>query len=385
MRNAEIDLDYQAHLSVLNLGEVLKSLPELQKEFRKCLASFVENQELNNLESLEQDVFNSLWSLWYAFAFCPNERLEKAKQYCIQKFNNKVREIRNKIKKELKSASSDELQISILLEDVLWEGEKSLWITIDGTNTLQVYGAIEIVITAIKLAINSVHQNELRRYAIDFTWSNFIVVPLIRGKSLDATAWRLSSILFSVNPDQDLGWWNSILVEIPSDAFTKLGIEIWNHPRLIVAKKLQILILQLSFLISHIQDFTRLPELDEQGYEILDGYIQKIKIPLIETFNEILRTEIEIKSCLEELDISEDFNRLYLIGAIQVLQEIHKQIHENILPKIESFFEENEKSYKILDQAIEVNNQLQELRQLGCIMYLFWALDVVEEILSQST
>jgi hypothetical protein len=311
MNNAEIDIDYKARISVLNLGEVLKSLPKLQKEFQKCLASFVESQELNNLESLEIDIFNSLWSLWYVFAFSPNERLEKAKQDCTKKFNNKVCEIRNKVKKELKSISSDELEISILLEDLLWEGEKSLWIKIDGTNTVEVYGAIDSVITAIKIAINSVHNNELRRYAIDFTWSNFIIVPLIEGKSLDATAWRLSSISFSVNPDQDLGWWNSILLEIPSDAFARLGIEIWNHPRLIIAQKLYSLILQLFFLISHIQDFIRLPELDEQGYKILEGYIQKVKISLTETLNELSRTEIEIKNYLEELDISEDFNRLH--------------------------------------------------------------------------
>lgn len=88
-----------ARLSTLNLGDTWKAIPKLQQEFRRILAQFVDSIELNILEQQEQIIFRETWCAWYFFAFHPSRRSQNPTQECIQKFDNKVREIRNCIKR----------------------------------------------------------------------------------------------------------------------------------------------------------------------------------------------------------------------------------------------------------------------------------------------
>lgn len=372
---ANIDLKQQARLSVLNLADAWKSLPKLQKEFRKLLSQFVDSQELNNLERLEQETFNSIWYLWYFFAFHPNRRFQNASQDCIQHFNNKVKEIRNSIKKELRAFPLNSIHVSILSENIQWEEERTLWLKIDGENAFEVYGTVEAVVTAIQRAISSVYDNELRHYAINLTWSNIVIVPLVKGKSLDATAWRFPSILFSVDPNQEFNQWNFVPIVIPSNAFCQLALSTWNHPRLVVAQYLVGLIFQLSLLASHIQDFERLPELDEQGYELLQEYVQKFTVLLIEAFQAVLDVEVKIANYFHELSSVEQNNRPHLTTAIQILEEQH----EHILPMADCSKDGRIEATINLTDIFEWANRLNLVQQQVSLMYLFWVSDVLEE------
>lgn len=374
-RNSNIDLNQQARLSVLNLGDALKALPKLQAEFGKFISPHVESQELESLERLEKDNFTTLWYSWYFFAFHPNRRFQNASRDCLQQFNKKVREIKNNIRRGLRGISSDNLQVSLLSEDVQWEEEKALWIKIDGENPFQVYGVVEAVIRAIQQAINSVHSNELRRYAIEFTWSNFVIVPLVRGRSLDATAWRFSSILFSVDPNQDLSWWNFVPIAIPPTAFSQLALSAWNHPRLITGQKFMSLIFQLSLLASHIRDFERLPELDELGNGLLQQYVQQTAIPLGEAVQAVLDVEFEIGSYLNALTPPERESRPYLATAMQALVELHEQL----LPADDCSSDGRTEMSMNLEEIAEWANRLNTVQQSAFSMYLSWVSDVLEE------
>jgi hypothetical protein len=374
-RDSNIDLNQQARLSVLNLGDALKALPKLQAEFGKFISPRFESQELESLERLEKDNFTTLWYSWYFFAFHPNRRFQNTSRDCLQQFKNKVREIKNNIKRGLRGISSDNLQVSLLSEDVQWEEEKALWIKIDGENPFEVYGAVEAVIRAIQQAINSVHSNELRRYAIEFTWSNFVIVPMVRGRSLDATAWRFSSISFSVDPNQDLSWWNFVPIAIPPTAFSQLSLSAWNHPRLITGQKFMSLIFQLSLLASHIRDFERLPELDELGNGLLQQYVQQTAIPLGEAFQAVLDVEIEIGSYFNALTPPERESRPYLATAMQALVELHEQL----VPADDCSSDGRIEMSMNLEEVAEWANRLNTVQQSAFSMYLFWVSDVLEE------
>lgn len=373
-RNANIDLSQQARLSVLNLGDALKVLPKLQAEFRK-FTQHIQNQDLESLEQLEKENFNTLWHSWYFFAFYPSRRFRNASYDCLQQFNKKVREIRNNIRGELRSISSENLQISFLSEDVQWEEEKTLWIKVDGKTPFEVYGVIETVVGAIQQAINSVHSNELRRYAIDFTWLNFVIIPLVRGRSLDVTAWRFPSILFSVDSNQALRRWNYVPVAIPQTAFSQFSLSTWNHPRLTVGQKLMGLIFQLSLLASHIRDFERLPELDELGNRLLQQYVQQVATPLGESFQAVLGVELEISSYFNALTPSEQDSRPYLVAAMQALVGLHEQI----LPVDDCSRDGIIEVSMNLEEIAEWANRLNAIQQSALSMYLFWVSDVLEE------
>ncbi|MGB5971104.1 MAG: hypothetical protein WBG70_22515, partial [Spirulinaceae cyanobacterium] len=320
-QSKNLNLKEQARLSVLNLGEAWQSLPKLHKEFRKLLVQFVESQELDDLERLEQETFKSLWCSWYFFAFYPTRKFSNATQECVQRFDKKAKEIERSIKHHLRAIASENLQVGILSKNEQWEESESLWLKIDGEDVFEVYGAIEGVVTAIQQAINSVHSSELRRYAIDFTWANIVTVPLVQGKSLDATAWRFPSFLFSLDPNREINQCYFVPVAIPSNTFSRLELSTWNYPRLTIAQKLTALISQLLLLVSHLQDFTRLPELDElneQGEELLQQYVEKSSAPLSKTLQAISDIRIEMINYLTNLPSSEQTNRPNLFNAAKI-------------------------------------------------------------------
>jgi len=371
-----IDLSQKARLSVLNLGDARKALPRLEGEFKNLLSQFVEVHELNDLERSEQAIFNELWYSWYFFAFHPNQRFKNATWQCTQQFSNQVREIRKNIRKELRRLSQNGLQISILSEDVLWEEERSLWLVINGENAFDVYNSCEGVVSAIRRAIAAAQNHELRHYAITFTWSNIVIVPLVKGKSLDGRAWRFSSILFSVDTGEDtFGRWNFVPVAIPSNTFSQLALTTWTYPRLVVAQKLTGLLFQLSLLVSHLRDFERLPEQNEQGQELLQQYIQRLTTPIGETFQAVLDAETEMINYFNQLSPSKQANRPNLITVVQGLVELHQQI----LPTPDCSRDGRIELTMNLAKVAEWASRLESIQQSVFLMYLFWVSDVLEE------
>jgi hypothetical protein len=218
----------------------------------------------------------------------------------------------------------DTLQASILSEKVLWEAEPALWLQVDGKTPIEVYNAIEAIVRAIRQAIIAVPQSELRRYAIDFTWTTLLVVPLVQGKSIASQTWRFSSIMFSVDPNSDLGRCHFVPVSIPADALSQLGLSTWMHSRLDVAQKLMGAVLGLWLLASHLQDFERLPELDDQGQAILQPYIHQCAAQLSECFQAVLDSETELLNYYNQLPPQEQVERPNLTMAMQGLVGLHE-------------------------------------------------------------
>ncbi|MEA5467534.1 hypothetical protein [Spirulina sp. 06S082] len=365
-------LRQMANLSVLNLGDALQIIPKLQEEFRKLLYQFIDDKnKLHEVEILEQEVFGELWCIWYYFAFHPKRRFENAIQECKKKFNKKVKEIRKNIQKQLKLISSDNLEIKIFSEDVLWEKEKTLSLVIDGENPFDVYHNIEVVLDAVFRGIEKVYSCELRRYAVQFTWSNIVVVPLVLHKSLDGTAWKFSSLLFSTGDPHNLTELNPILIPIPEKVISQLGILTWASPRLKLVQKLRGFIAQLSLLDLHRRDFARLPNLDKQGEEIF----QKIRIPLGEVFQSISNVETEIFTYFDNLTPSEQENRQNLISAIQRLRELNKQIFSNTNLQSGEVIEVEMDIEEVSEWAIRLNSIQQDIFSV----YLFWVSDILDE------
>ena len=68
---------------------------------------------------------------------------------------------------------------------------------------------------------------------------------LVRGRSLNATAWRLFlPVLLQGN---ELNWWNYVQAQIPAEAMTELGISTWQDTGLEPAFKLLVSMTELSY------------------------------------------------------------------------------------------------------------------------------------------
>jgi hypothetical protein len=377
----DIDLNHEAHLSVVNLTDAWKVLANLQKEFRELLSSFVDIDILNNLERKERLVFDQLWCSWYFFAFQPTQHFNNATWQAKQEFRSQVRAIETSLKKELRKISQNGVSASIISNNVLWKSEPSLWLQVDVEDPCDIYAAADDVIAAIRQAIVAIPQSELRRYAIDLTWSSILVVPLVQGKSLASETWQFSSILFSFNPDNDLGAWNFVPVTIPIETMNELGISTWIHPRLEIAQRFLGAISGLSLLASHLQDFGRLPEIDDQGLKILQSYIHQCSDPVSECFQILLDTEAEIFDYFSQIPSQELENCPNLITAIQGLLELNDQIQpigdQQNGDKVELSIS--------LTEFAEWANRLKTFEQLVLWVYLNWVSDVLMEVSMTTT
>jgi hypothetical protein len=357
-------------ISNFNLSNTIKVLPKLHNNFRQLIAQFINDNELESLDGQEQAVYRRVWNLWYLFTSQPDLRLQNAVQESANRFDHTKKRIRNNLKKELRSISSESLRFQIVSEDTLWGDERGLWIKIDGENPIDVYNSLESVLTVIHQVFLEVKNKDLRHHVIDLNWPLVVIIPLVKGKSLNATAWRISlTVLLSNDEQLQLKWWNLAPHLIPPDALTELGLTTWTQPRLEVTNKLIASVSQLSLFAAHIRDFAKLADLDEQGKKELQQYIQRLVSPMNEALQLVLDTEVEIGNCFIELSPSDYEKHPSFVAAIEAL----KALHERVLPTSDF---QGQVSMD-LEGMVEWANRLETGKQYAFFAYLFWASDIL--------
>jgi hypothetical protein len=349
-----------------HLIEAMKALPQFQREFRRLLGHVVADAELTQLERREQQRFTDAWYLWYFFAAQPR-RVVPNPQSLMEQATEIIKRIRTSLRRQLRALSAGEVQVSITSEKALWDFEPALWLTIDGENTVAVYQILEAIIHAIRQAVRTVPETELRRYVLDLHWPSVVVVPLVRGKSLNATAWRL--YLPVLLQQGEPRWWNYVQPQIPAEAMTELGISTWQDTRLDPALKYLLSTTELSLYAAHIGDFLNMPESDEEGTAQLQAYLGQISGQLGTALQAMIDACSIVASTFNELSPEEQAQRPYLFSAVQVLL----QMRSSLLPA-DDF--QGQMQMTVPDIA-EWAERLKRVREYAGLVYLFWVSDVL--------
>lgn len=367
-----INLD-MIRLSNLNLTDAIKNLSVFQNEFRSLLEKRVDTNELDRLEHQEKDVFQSLLMMWYFFIFHPTKIMQTALNESSKRFKEIVRKIRNNLQKQCKIISSEALQITVMAEDILWENNPALWLQIDGRYPIDVYNSLEQVFAAIPQAVQRVDNRELGNFAAQLRWNYVVIVPLVRGKCLDATAWHVSlPVLLSNKETSELGWWNLVQQPIPQDAWAKLGLEIWKVPQFEFALRFLNSTAELSLLAAHIGDFERLPELDKLGLELLQSHIHSVSAKMANAFEASQKAAADLINIFEKVSETEYDHRPNLMAAMQALNDGWN----NVSP-VSDF---NGKVTLDLEELVEWAKRLESAREKAFMVYLFWVADVLDEM-----
>ncbi len=323
---AENDLRTQyAGLSTYNFAEALKKLPIFQKEFRE-LFSFVNKEALAMLEKQESESLLKIWSLWHQFAFHPGRHFQDPENEVVHKFKNALKQIHRDIKKHFRKLKGSIINVSVLSESLIWEDSPALWITFDVTDPVKLYESFEAVINALKLAIGVVDHNSLKLYALEFWWPTIAIIPLIRGKSLNKTAWKLNTSILVTGTFGEDNWWNYMQYPIPSGSWDMLGLSSWEHPRLDLVNRFHSATVFFSLFIAHLNDFNRLPELDEESTNLLQNYVLSLSSKVSEMLQLFFDSLTEMLNYFNTLEKDEQESRLYLLEAIKMLADIHNQI-----------------------------------------------------------
>lgn len=316
-----------AGLSAYNLAEALKALPIFQKEFRQLFYLFVDKDALGTLEKRESEIITKSWSLWYQFALHPGRHFHNSEKEALEKIENVLKQIRKEIRRHFSKLNRTGINATVLSKTVTWEDNPTLWITFDIPDPVNFYESFESVMNTLKLAIGIVENNSLKHYALEFWWPTIVVIPLVKGKSLSKTAWKLNTSILAMGTTLgEENWWNYMQHPIPSDSWDKLGLSAWEHPRLDLVNRFHSAVAFFSFFIAHLNDFNRLPELDEKGTNLLQNYVLSLSNKVSETLQLFFDSLSEMLNYFNNLERDEKERRPQLLEAMKMLIDIHHQI-----------------------------------------------------------
>lgn len=312
-------------LSNLNFAEGSKNLLPFQKEFKRLFAACVDRDLLAQLEKEEQKTVIRTWSLWYQFAFHPGRVFQNPEIEASGKLDDTLSQLRRDINRQFKRLRDRDVKARFH-EGMLWDGKPALFITYDIANPIKLYEAFEAVISSLKSALGTIEPNSLKYYALDLWWPTIAIVPLVKGKSLNKTAWKISTSVFFISTSADENWWHYVQHPIPDDVWDNQKLSSWTHPRINLINRFQASFAKLSILLSHFNDFARLPESDEKGNEIIQNYVLSINPKINESLQSICDIMLEMLNYFNGLSDGEKEGRDDLFNAIKVLTEVHSQI-----------------------------------------------------------
>ncbi len=274
--------------SMFHLIQAAKYLPKLQLEFRRLFGRLIPATTLQALEYEEQDILNDILALWRWFAFAPHIVNHLPRLHSRKQLEDVVDKCQSRIHKGLQRLSTASLRLS-LRTDVIWNQEPVLSIVLDADQTLQLFQVLQPTLELVHRVLRSVNDNDVTRYGLTLRWEHLVIVPILAGKSLGRTAWHIvMSVLLSLDSAADLKWWNRIQNELPEDAVTTLMLTEWKQADQRNVMKLGEEVLKLRFMVAHLHDIKQLPDLDIEGYEIAQHYIQQYQEVLSKQFQATL-------------------------------------------------------------------------------------------------
>jgi hypothetical protein len=198
-------------------------------------------------------------------------------------------------------------------------------------------------------------------------------VPLVRGKSLSAAAWR---VFFPVLLQEEggitgLNWWNFLLQPISADDLARHDISTWNVPLLTNAATLLASVAELLAITGHIRDFKTLPELDDIGLQQLQQYVQSIEAHIRDAFQKVIDAWNITHTRLKRQVITENELDSELVKLTQLLEKIKS----SLLPA--SF--KGDAAFMTHVQFIEWADQLENVSEHIWLFYLRLATIVLEK------
>lgn len=334
-------------LSFINLTDAYKSLSPFQKEFEKTLGKFLSIDDISSINKQENEIFSTIWSMWYYFAFTPNHHIQSAKSECIKRFEEEKRKFKNKLRQVFHIQISD-VDIKILNSNLEWEKNTALWLSINSKNVEVLYNSIEKIIHSTKEVFNTT-SSEVKTFVLPLYWSRLVIIPLLEGKSLDSTAFSLNLLTIVLRDSEPL---NFIPLPMSVNILKQLNIETWKDEKIIIAQKLVKHTTELYFITKHITLLSPLKEIiNENSAKRLQNYLVSMEGVIMNSFNLIIA----------------------LANDLEPYLEILTDLFENLKPK----FKNNEEPFLELDDLSIWLTQLETVKSNALGFYSLILNDVV--------
>lgn len=355
-------------LPAFNLAECIKILPQFQTSFRKHFSSLIDNEELSQLEQRERETLHSLWPLWFCFETAPSRKMTVPGKTASDQLDRRKKAIRNKLIKALKKASTENLQFKMLSDSAEFDSKPALWITIDGENPFEVYTQTEQLYKLLRSSWGEIKLHSLDHFSLEFQWRKIILVPMCKGKLLEAQAWIISIYKFinELGGDQGLAAYNLIPQQIEQEALEALGLKVWEPALLNDAKLFLQSAATLQVRLRHLVQVGDMPDLDDTGSEIVQSWFEKTQGAGSQELQQLFDKSNLLISAHNQLVNGEEetYANEYLQVAYEQLMEVYNQFFPEEL--------EDGKVHLTHEAMKKWQEQLLSVQGTVFVIYLYW-------------
>lgn len=359
------------HLPLSNFADAWKALSSVQGEFARLFSSLIDVTQLEDLTKQENDTFYKVWHLWYSFTYNPAERWTAPETRALSVFEVKRSYYFRNIQKNLRRAQKVEKGLNICVCEGKTKWEESyhvIWIFTDSSSPFTTYKTLDLIYKTLRQSFGHIRYHSVEYYLFELVWKNFVIVPLVRGKSLDRNAWVLPSHRF-VSESDTLGL-TQIPQVIPSKVWKELNLKAWDQSILEMPRNFLGSFGTMCIYASHLSKLEKIPETDELGSNILQTYATSQQEKISGYLQDVIDGSVEFLNLYESLSDSAKEEMPYMHEATATLSEIYSQI----MPADNCNGE-----FKIsLEEITKWADRLQKIDTEIFLIYLAWVYAIIE-------
>jgi hypothetical protein len=351
------------------LLEATNTLAAMQRGAASLLAPFLDPDELARLEQQERAIFARFWMVWYRFAFRPRDIISNAIQECPRRADALLRETRNKLRRAFERRSTPDNQLRFLSDTIPWNDTPALWVALDCTDLAATVETRDAVLATIRTILGTPDLESLQHFVFQQSWTQCVIVPLVRGKLLEASAWPI--LLSTVLAEAGLNWIHGLRQPLPQDTIIALDLQVWSLPKLAVATQLLAAANTIQGMIGHLRHFRQLGDTDDAAFPAAQTYITAAFSHFGTTFQSLVDAAgamLDQSGVLPPAVLEE---RPFIVAAMRALVALIEGVSE--LSGTDGRLDGS------LDDILARSDSFEQLHHHATIAYYAWVMDVLDE------
>lgn len=400
LRMADSELKRKACLSKANeLGIPLKSMPSSVMNSIKALKALeqlhkieielkdkvhhtisISSSHIQEYEQLHKTVY-----LWCKFAYpdqfpdqskVPKKRTTVTVAALEKGLRSSLTPTFNRIKNALIVLKKQGIRAYIHNEDVDWQQENALWISFDVDSPIESLNVLEVVWGTLIETLQPDCKKTVRQSALGYYWERIILVPLVKGKSVDRQVYANMQIstahLFEAPHDQAWRFFSELVSE---ETWNRLSLPVWGQSKeWSLFQDFADAYTSLYLHIEHLADITRIESVESNsvGKNIFNNHQESQQKHAEPYLQKVLNAIESIANNIPELTNKAIQLRPHINDCFELVCELR----DIVIPPVN----EAQGTYALAGKEISAwRDQLKSgLSTLGIARYL-WITDLLEE------
>lgn len=258
----------RAHLSTYTLAEARHVVDAYQRQFRVMFGVLVDDLELTEVEENERGILDRLWPAWYFFAHQPEQRWASPQSQILAQLQSARRIFQERLQRACAAVAREGVRAILRAGIGYWDGQPVVWLQLDLDNSLALYNELKALVQALRVALGQVDYQDLLSYIIQETGNSIAIVPTIRGRALNQSAWKLATrttVMSEIDFDDREMRWKFIPQPIPDEIWLQLGLEVWQSADIDLVNRLFTAVAEIWLLVARLATLLSLPDMTDPG------------------------------------------------------------------------------------------------------------------------